>query len=450
MKNITIGKYTLESLTTGMYVDPLVIFREYIQNAADAIDEAVKSKLISISEGYINIELDKKNSKIIIEDNGSGITKERAFQILTDIGNSKKRFKSNKGFRGIGRLSGLSYCNKLIFETSAIGQVEKSILTFDSIQLAKLLVPGEYEEYGMEEVLKKITQISYEEEDVNKHYFRVIMEGVSSQFNLLDDEKVCDYIEQVAPLPYDKNKFKFADKINQKLASLNIECHEYNIFIIEGMFKKQLFEPYKELNLVDLKKRLPDQITDVIMHEIWDDAKDKLVAVVWYGKNSLMGTIVEENIKALRVRKAGILIGDRFLLNEVFKEERFNGWVLGEVIIVDEDIIPNARRDDFEKNEEYLFLMKRLQIIGSEISHSIRKASKNRNLVEVKEKNTEKTIRQKNEGSSRNQGNVFKKVDQLLLKIESRKQILSKINSVMRANNIDDDLRKKIISELMR
>lgn len=450
MKNITIGKYTLESLTTGMYVDPLVIFREYIQNAADAIDEAVKSKLITISESCINIELDKKNSRIIIEDNGPGITKKRVFKILTDIGNSQKRFTSNKGFRGIGRLSGLSYCNKLIFETSVQGQAEKSVLVFDSIQLAKLLVPGEYEEYGMEEVLKEITQMSYEEEDVNKHYFRVIMEDVSSQFNLLDEEKVCDYIEQVAPLPYDTNKFKFADKINQKLEDLEVECHEYNIFIIEGIFKKQLFKPYRELNFVDLKKRLPDQITDVVMHEIWDDAKDKLVAVVWYGKSSLMGTIVEENIKGLRVRKSGILIGDRFLLSEVFKEERFNGWVLGEVIIADRDIIPNARRDDFEKNEEYLFLMKRLQMIGNEISHNIREASKNRNLVEVKEKSVEKVTNQVNESNSRSQGSVFKKVDQLLSQIESKKQMLSKVDSVMKANNIDVKLRKKIISELVK
>lgn len=29
---IQVGKYTLESLTTGMYSDPKIIYREYIQN----------------------------------------------------------------------------------------------------------------------------------------------------------------------------------------------------------------------------------------------------------------------------------------------------------------------------------------------------------------------------------------------------------------------------------
>ena len=37
---IIVGKDILEVLSNAMYVDPLAIYREYIQNAADAIDEA--------------------------------------------------------------------------------------------------------------------------------------------------------------------------------------------------------------------------------------------------------------------------------------------------------------------------------------------------------------------------------------------------------------------------
>ena len=40
---LLIGKYTLESLTSGLYVSPLDLYREYIQNAADSIDEAIES-----------------------------------------------------------------------------------------------------------------------------------------------------------------------------------------------------------------------------------------------------------------------------------------------------------------------------------------------------------------------------------------------------------------------
>ena len=37
-----VGKNVLESLTTGMYSDSRIIFREYIQNSTDAIDNAIK------------------------------------------------------------------------------------------------------------------------------------------------------------------------------------------------------------------------------------------------------------------------------------------------------------------------------------------------------------------------------------------------------------------------
>ena len=36
--DISVGKFTLESLTTGMYSEPESCFREYIQNAVDSID----------------------------------------------------------------------------------------------------------------------------------------------------------------------------------------------------------------------------------------------------------------------------------------------------------------------------------------------------------------------------------------------------------------------------
>ena len=44
--NIEIGKYTLESLTTGMYSEPKIIYREYIQNSVDSLEHAVTVKII--------------------------------------------------------------------------------------------------------------------------------------------------------------------------------------------------------------------------------------------------------------------------------------------------------------------------------------------------------------------------------------------------------------------
>lgn len=41
-----IGKNVIENLTTAMYEDLRIIYREYIQNSADAIDKAVRDGII--------------------------------------------------------------------------------------------------------------------------------------------------------------------------------------------------------------------------------------------------------------------------------------------------------------------------------------------------------------------------------------------------------------------
>ncbi len=141
---IKIGKFTLESLTTGMYADPRIIFREYIQNATDAIDNAVKQGLIQQKEGRIDITIDKQNSKIIITDNGIGINHESVWRLLGDIGDSEKRFEENRGFRGIGRLGGMSYAGELQFITTAKGEAIKTVVYWDCKKLKELLQPGKY------------------------------------------------------------------------------------------------------------------------------------------------------------------------------------------------------------------------------------------------------------------------------------------------------------------
>ena len=76
-----------------------------------------------------------------------------------------------------------------------------------------------------------------------------------------------------------------------------------------------------------------------------------------------------------------ILIGDRTTLNPIFgNQSRFNAWVQGEVFVLHDNLIPNARRDDFEKNEAYnTFLNEMKSKVGQVIITKIRTASLKRN-----------------------------------------------------------------------
>lgn len=72
-------------------------------------------------------------------------------------------------------------------------------------------------------------------------------------------------------------------------------------------------------------------------------------------------------------------------MNAIFKEARFNGWTQGEIFIVSDELIPNARRDDFEQNDTYYKFIDALSNgVGMEIARTIREASLIRNNPNAK------------------------------------------------------------------
>jgi len=377
MVDIVIGKNTLESLTTGMYSDAKIIYREYIQNSVDAIDEAIRLKKIKPEESFIHIFIDNKNNAISIYDNGTGIHSDKAVNNLLDIGNSSKNYYVNRGFRGIGRLAGLSYCKKLIFETSYLGEEVKTIITFDAHKLSQMLIPGNCEDHDLISVLKEITNIKKEPENKELHYFKVTLEEVENIDNIMDYDIVKEYLCQVAPLPYNLKQFPWGKEIKEKLNLLNIKLQEYNIYLEDNKHKTKLYKIYKDYFVSNLRRKIPDRIKDIEV-KIIKDEKDNIIAFMWYAISNYYGTICDNSIKGLRYRKGNIQIGDRLTLNDIFLEERFNGWFQGEIFVLDPNLIPNARRDNFEKNESYFILKNELVKIGEDLSRVIRDTSKNR------------------------------------------------------------------------
>src|SRR5580693_9349695 len=71
---IVIGKDILELLSSSMYVDPMTIYREYVQNAADSIDDARGAGVLAPEEpGNVTIGIDISARNVKITDNGTGI-----------------------------------------------------------------------------------------------------------------------------------------------------------------------------------------------------------------------------------------------------------------------------------------------------------------------------------------------------------------------------------------
>ena len=378
--DIDIGKFTLDSLTTGMYSEPESCFREYIQNAVDSLDAAFSEGIIKPEDFRIEIIIDGTRREITIRDNGTGVKKDLVGKTLLDIGNSTKLHTTNRGFRGIGRLGGLSYCKRLSFCTSAVGENVKTLITFDCDKLKALLVPGQSTEHNLQSVIEAVTEIKVMQEQSSAHYFIVKMEEVDDISSLLDLETVKDYISQVAPVPF-KERFYWGREIKKELLENGIAIAEYPIFIGESFESlSQVYKPYKVTFEANSRAGVSkDEILSLSFFKI-NDGSHKMIAYGWYANTNFSGTLVDERISGIRVRQGNILIGDGRTLAPYYKESRFNAWAIGEVYVISPNLIPNARRDDFEKNTTFSeFTIGLRDTIGTEITEKIRAASKIRN-----------------------------------------------------------------------
>ena len=385
--DIKIGKFTLETLTTGMYDSPKDIYREYIQNAVDSIDNAIAEGILKPGKDCIEIKIDRLNGCITIIDNGTGVSLLKAQDYLLNIGDSVKFNTTNRGFRGIGRLAGLAYCDELIFTTSYYGEETKTTIVFNAHELRKSLYAIE-DNGALEEVFTRVVSISNEHETKSKHYFSVTLSGVSNSDEILDDVEVYKYLSQVAPAPFSPT-FKWKDIINSKLLYRGLKVGEYNIFIASEE-KIQLYKNYSDSFLADRVRKSEDKIED-IEEKVFKDNNGEVLAILWFAKTGYSGTIQNDTVKGIRLRKGNIQLGERTVLNSFFKDERFNGWLMGELHIVSTNLIPNARRDNLEKTDDYYNLQGQLRTWADEISSIIRKISISRNTDKTNKK-LEKTI----------------------------------------------------------
>lgn len=360
----TIGKTVLETLTSGMYDDARFIFREYIQNAADQIDEAVELGILKEkSDGNIEISIDPVLKKITIADDATGISEKNILRFLGDVANSQKDNIKRKGFRGIGRLGGLGYCDKLIFETTYKGEGVKSKMTLDA-KLLKKIIENRKDNSDATAAMSVVTiEDPPRKEEVDKHYFRVTLENVSND-DLLNVDLVTEYLSMVAPVPFPSD-FEFTVDIKLYLKSRNLILDEYNIAINN----KTLYKRYK--NTFDEDNGLKSQVVGVDFIDIRNDDQE-LLAVCWYGFRELSNRVINEtNLeRGIRLRTKNIAIGDDTTCNRFFNQERTNLRFIGEIHTVSTGFIPNARRDyfsenstssQFEKNAQDIFKVENLE-----------------------------------------------------------------------------------------
>ena len=89
------------------------------------------------------------------------------------------------------------------------------------------------------------------------------------------------------------------------------------------------------------------------------------------------------DIAGLRARSGNIQIGNNVLFLDLYPEQRFNAWTIGEIHVLSEKLVPNGRRDDFEKSNQYYNFLNYVSLITKRVSDICRQKSLQRNQEKV-------------------------------------------------------------------
>ena len=364
---VTVGPSILGLVTSGIYDDPLAIYREYIQNA---VDELSRQNGV---EGKVEITVDPRQKRVSICDDGPGLTYQECLEDLVPISQSRKCLGRDRGFRGIGRLSGLAFADSVTFLTRASACEHVTRVVWSKAELVDSTNLIQETEQGFQGWVKVE---ALDEPGYPDHFFRVELDGISRHAIgvLLNREAVRGYISEVCPVPFAPS-FPFFEQVrgifppDEPPYSLRVTLdgeeqpvqRQYVSTITLAGNKEDHFQEFEEVHVPSIDGR--------------GDA-----AVGWIAHSSYLGAIPKGNrIRGMRVRLGNIQVGDERVFDHLFEEERFNRWCVGEVHVLDSRVIPNGRRDYFERNPHVRNLENHLAPIIGRITAKCRAASSARN-----------------------------------------------------------------------
>lgn len=372
LADVLVGKDVLELVSSAMYVDPMTVYREYVQNAADAADAARAAGWLSADErGRVEVEIDRATRTVRIRDNGCGLRFADFGRKLTALGGSTKRGTPARGFRGVGRLAGLGYAQELIFRSRVPGEAKVSELRWDCRRLKAAFREAD-QDMGIAALIRDVTTLQrIKVADAPERFFEVEMRGIVRLRNdrLMSPTAISDYLSQVAPVPFSPD-FRLGTNITEAL-SRHFDLGALDIHI-DGA-EEPLYRPHRDCFSFEDKTSINfDDLTVVEVPGI-DGA---VAAVGWVLHHEYEGAVPSGTlVKGLRLRAGNVQVGDHTLLEELFPEPRFNVWSVGEVHVIDRRVVPNGRRDHFEQNAHFHNLLNHFTPVARDIARRCRTSS---------------------------------------------------------------------------
>ena len=426
--NTQLGIHLLETITLGMYNQPLHCVREYIQNAFDSIRNARRSHFLAREDGQVDIIVDTHSKTLSIRDDGTGLSPEEAVVHLVDIGRSYKASTDdgvsvNAGFRGIGRMAGISYCDRLAFETSN-GSGKACSVTFDAAGINRLTRPGQ-PPTAIVSAINDNCQVDERPTDSDAKFMEVRLEGVRNP-TLLDVEALAIYLEQTAPVRHDPTSWRFQNIIHSLAVEAGhpeaLEAISVRICSPDGAVLRQIYRPFKDTFVTkDGRSKSRRKIVVQDIQRIPRNGEYRS----WWGwiaQHERRGALADVPFRGLQVRMHNIAIGDHTLIQKLWTTKPHAVWCFGEIHIVDPALVPNAQRDDFEPCDALSRIQEELRSEVKQLERDIRNESTQRN---------------------RSVDNVIKRVEKLTSDVSER--LTAGLTSYNEKNDLIEKLDKEAV-----
>ena len=346
-----IGAFVLETLTLGMYGEPRHTIREYVQNSFDSIRAAQRTRFLP-GRGRVTITFG--GDQISILDNGLGVPAAQAWRTLTSVGASKKDRQRDAGFRGIGRLAGMAYCEELVFRTTFPGEIEITRVVFDCVKLLKAMSPDEGGDVELATLLGTAIRVSTEEVPARdeEHFFEVILKGLANAPQTLTDaDKVESYLSETVPVDFATGWSRKESIESGYKSYFGASLETIDVFVVSGGEPRQVFKPYGD-EYSHAKGNM--QLRGV---EFYPGEDNRYWG--WVGRLDVSAAVTDWATRGLRVRVRNIQVDGTEIFEKLFTEVkpsygRFSSYYIGEIHIDPERVVPNARRDGFEETQEWI------------------------------------------------------------------------------------------------
>ena len=344
------GGFVLETLTIGMYGEARNAIREYIQNGFDSVHRAIDElKILPPGDGLIEIEMAADHKSLTIRDNGAGLPVRTAASVLTRVGASAKSHRKNAGFRGIGRLAGIVFCDTVTFTTKAKRDREQTTAIFNAKAMRAAMSPGKGSTKSAFDLMKEgVAAFRSLSPDANKHFFQVKLEGFTdAPAECESPRKMYDFVSQIAPVPYAAD-FPYHVELQKAAKECEIPIEEVRITIKNGIDK-----PTSVTKRYGASYEFESGTATLHKCAIHHSETGRWWA--WVGKKAESGAYTDPRVSGLRVRVRNIQIDGTTIVRDIFRDHakshaRFQDYFLGEIFIEPSTLVPNARRDGFEED----------------------------------------------------------------------------------------------------